>query len=70
MRGQCFEDGTGVFSSLWIEDLDGNGQKDMVVMVQTGELYLYGEGTIYFYMNEDEAYRFEDCDFRFSMNLM
>ena len=64
-----FEDGTGVLSSLWIEDLDGNGQKDMVVMVQTGELYLYGEGTIYFYMNEDEAYRFEDCAFPFFYEL-
>lgn len=60
-----FRDGTRLFSSLQIYDLDGNGQKDMAVMVQEGELYLYGEGYIYFYMNEDQAYCFEDKGYPF-----
>ncbi len=60
-----FLDGTRLFSALEIYDLDGNGQKDMVVMVQEGELYFYGEGYIYFYMNEDEAYCFEDEEYPF-----
>lgn len=64
-----FQDGTGVLTSLWIEDLDGNGQKDMMVMVQEGEFNLYGEGSIYFYMNNDSVYRFRDDEYPFLYDL-
>ncbi len=64
-----FRDGTAVLISLYIEDLDGNGQKDMIAMVQEGAFYLYGEGGIYFYMNEDEAYCFREDYYPFSKNL-
>lgn len=64
-----FRDGTAVLISLYIEDLDGNGQKDMIAMVQEGAFYLYGEGGIYFYMNEDEAYCFREDYYPFCKNL-
>lgn len=64
-----FLNGTGELTDLLIEDLDGNGQKDMVAMVQEGEFYLYGEGCIYFYMNEDPAYCFRDDDYPFFFEL-
>ena len=48
-----------------IEDLDQNGQPDMVVMVQEEEFYYYGGGCIYFYMNEDEPYCFRDEEYPF-----
>lgn len=67
-----FKDHTAVLVGADIEDLDQNGQPDMVVMVQEGEYYYYGEGCIYFYMNEDEAYCFRDEDypFFFGFNLV
>lgn len=64
-----FQNGTGELTDLLIEDLDGNGQKDMIAMVQEGEFYLYGEGCIYFYMNEDSAYCFKDEDYPFFFDL-
>lgn len=64
-----FLDGTAELTDLLIEDLDGNGQKDMAAMVQEGEFYLYGEGCIYFYMNEDPAYCFRDDDYPFLFDL-
>lgn len=48
-----------------IEDLDQNGQADMVVMVKDDEYSGYGEGCIYFYMNEDEPYCFRDEEYPF-----
>lgn len=62
-------DGTAEFTCLLIEDLDGNGQKDMIAMVQEGERCLYGEGCIYFYMNEDPPYCFRDDDYPFLFEL-
>lgn len=67
-KDNVFRDGTGELTALWIGDLDDNGQKDMLVMVQEGD-YFYGDGCIYFYMNEDEAYRFEDDNYPFGFNL-
>lgn len=67
-KDNVFRDGTGKLTALWIGDLDENGQKDMLVMVQEGD-YFYGDGCIYFYMNEDEAYRFEDDKYPFGFNL-
>lgn len=49
-----------------LEDLDGNGQEDMVAMVQNpGTLFEYGTGCLYFYMNEDAPYCFQDEEFPF-----
>lgn len=48
-----------------IEDIDQNGQPDMVVMIRDYEYSDYGEGCMYFYMNEDEAYCFRDEGFPF-----
>lgn len=48
-----------------IEDLDQNGQPDMAVMVKDDEYSGYGEGCIYFYMNEDEPYCFRDEEYPF-----
>ena len=48
-----------------IEDIDQNGQPDMVVMIRDYEYSDYGEGCMYFYMNEDEAYCFRDEEFPF-----
>lgn len=62
-------DGTAELTCLLIEDLDGNGQKDMIAMVQEGERCLYGEGCIYFYMNEDPPYCFRDDDYPFLFEL-
>lgn len=62
-------DGTAELTCLLIEDLDGNGQKDMIAMVQEGERCLYGEGCIYFYMNEDPSYCFRDDDYPFLFEL-
>lgn len=64
-----FRDETGKLTALRIEDLDENGQKDMIAMVQEGEFFLYGEGCIYFYMNADEAYCFRDDDYPFFFDL-
>lgn len=60
-----FRNQTARFTSMDIEDLDQNGQPDMIVMVQEDEDYYYGAGCIYFYMNEDEAYCFRDEDYPF-----
>ncbi len=49
-----------------LEDLDENGQEDMVVMVQNPDaLFVYGTGCVYFYMNEDAPYCFLDEEFPF-----
>lgn len=48
-----------------MEDLDQNGQTDMAVMVKDDEYSGYGEGCIYFYMNEDEPYCFRDEEYPF-----
>lgn len=64
-RDDVFRDQTARLVGVDIEDLDQNGQPDMVVMVQEGENYYYGAGCIYFYMNEDEAYCFRDEDYPF-----
>lgn len=55
-----------------IEDLDQNGQPDMAVMVKDDAYSGYGEGCIYFYMNEDEPYCFQDEEypFHFGFNLI
>ena len=61
-----FQDGAMAFTGLMIDDIDGNGRTDMLVMVQDAEERPdYGSGGLWFYMNEDEPYCFEeeDCSF-------
>ncbi len=58
-----FQDGTMELTGLIIEDMDGNGQKDMLVTVaETEEKAWYGSGCLCIYMNDDEPYRFEEED--------
>lgn len=60
-----FQDQTVLLTAFHIEDIDQNGQPDMVVMIRNHEYSDYGEGCMYFYMNEDEAYCFRDGEFPF-----
>lgn len=60
-----FRDQTVLLTAFNIEDIDQNGQPDMVVMIRDYEYSDYGEGCMYFYMNEDEAYCFRDEEFPF-----
>ncbi len=61
-----FQDGIMKLVDLYIDDVDENGQKDMVAMVQNPEdEFRYGTGYIYFYINEDEPYCFEDEQYPF-----
>lgn len=58
-----FEDGRMALTGLLIDDIDGNGQPDMLVMVLDGqERPFYGSGGLWFYMNEDAPYCFEEED--------
>lgn len=53
-------------TGLIIDDIDGNGQNDMLVMVlDAAEKPIYGSGSLWFYMNDDEPYEFseENCSF-------
>ncbi len=66
MEGQIFQGGRMALTGLVIDDIDNNGQADMLVMVQDGEVApSYGSGGLWIYMNEDEPYCFteEDCSY-------
>ncbi|MDE7273404.1 MAG: hypothetical protein K2N95_10150 [Lachnospiraceae bacterium] len=61
-----FQDGAMALTGLMIDDIDNNGQEDMLVMVlDAQETPIYGSGSLWFYMNEDEPYCFseEDCSY-------
>lgn len=61
-----FQNGEMALTGLVIDDIDGNGQMDMLVMVQdAAERPFYGSGGLWIYMNEDEPYCFEEeaCSF-------
>lgn len=61
-----FQSGEKKLTGLRIDDIDGNGQPDMLAMVlDAEETPFYGSGGLWFYMNEDEPYCFEeeDCSF-------
>lgn len=61
-----FQDGKMALTGLRIDDIDGNGQMDMLVMVlDAKEEPFYGSGALWFYMNDDEPYCFseEDCSY-------
>ncbi len=66
MDDNIFRDGVMELTGLRIADIDGNGQTDMLVVVQDiREKFLYGTGGLWFYMNEDEPYCFyeEECPY-------
>ncbi len=66
MDDNIFRDGVMELTGLRIADIDGNGQTDMLVVVQdVREKFLYGTGGLWFYMNEDEPYCFyeEECPY-------
>ena len=61
-----FQNGAMALTGLQIDDIDGNGQKDMLVMVTDAqEKSFYGFGSLWIYVNEDEPYCFseEDCSY-------
>lgn len=61
-----FQSGEKKLTGLKINDIDRNGQVDMLAMVlDAEETPFYGSGGLWFYMNEDEPYCFEeeDCSF-------
>ena len=68
-KDNVFQNHTALLTVMDIEDLDQNGQPDLVVMVQEAEYNYYGEGCIYFYMNEDEPYCFRDEAYPFFWRL-
>ena len=66
LDNDVFQGGEKKLTGLRIDDIDGNGQSDMLAMVlDAEETPFYGSGGLWFYMNEDEPYCFveEDCSF-------
>lgn len=66
LEDEVFQKGAMGLTGLLLDDIDGNGQTDMLVMVQDAkETPFYGSGGLWFYMNEDEPYCFaeEDCSY-------
>lgn len=57
------------FRGLVIGDFDQSGQEDFVIMVKAHNSHCYGNGYIYFYMNDEKPYRFYDEDFAFQRGL-
>lgn len=56
-----FQGGAMAFTGLRMDDIDGNGQTDMLVMVlDAQEMPFYGSGALWIYMNEDEPYCFAE----------
>ena len=66
LEDDVFQSGEKKLTGLRIDDIDGNGQTDMLAMVlDAKETPFYGSGGLWFYINEDEPYCFEekDCSF-------
>lgn len=60
MEDNIFEDGAMELTGLIIDDIDKNGQNDMLVMVlDAAEKPFYGSGCLWIYMNNDKPYRFD-----------
>lgn len=57
-----FQNGAMTLTGLVIDDIDGNGKNDMLVMTMDAEPYIspYGNGSLWIYMNEDEPYCFSE----------
>ena len=64
VEDDIFDGGVREISGLLFDDIDSNGETDMVIRVQETEMkYMYGTGALYFYMNGEEPYCFEDENF-------
>ncbi len=63
LADDIFQDDAMELTELVIEDMDKNGQNDLLVMVlDREEKPFYGSGCVWLYMNEDEPYCFADED--------
>lgn len=61
LEDAVFQNGSRKLTGLRLYDIDGNGQTDMIVMVQEAEeIVFYGSGGLWIYMNEDMPYCFEE----------
>lgn len=75
-RDNVFRDGDMELTGLAIYDIDQNGQNDMAVMLEDttreGLSNIYDAGCIYFYMNGEEPYCFQEegfpCAFGFNLS--
>lgn len=66
LEDKIFQNGALALTGLRLDDIDGNGQMDMLLMVQDAEqIVFYGSGGLWFYMNEDTPYCFdeEECSY-------
>lgn len=66
LKDNVFKDDTMRLTGLIIEDMDNNGQDDLLVMILDREYpAFYGYGRVWFYMNDDAPYCFdeEDCSY-------
>lgn len=66
LEAEIFQNGAMALTGLRLDDIDGNGQTDMLVMVQDAEqIVFYGSGGLWFFMNEDTPCCFaeEDCSY-------
>lgn len=67
LTDNILKEGGMELTGLVIEDMDGNGQKDLLIMTLDHELKKlsypsYGSGCVWLYMNEDEPYCFAEED--------
>lgn len=61
LEDDVFQKGAMKLTGLRLDDMDGNGQRDMLLMVQDAEeIVFYGAGSLWLYMNEDAPYCFEE----------
>lgn len=61
LEDDVFQNGAMKLTGLRLDDMDGNGRTDMLVMVQDAEeIVFYGSGGLWLYMNEDAPYCFEE----------
>ena len=66
LEDDVFQSGEKKLTGLRIDDIDGNGQTDMLAMVlDAKETPFYGSGGLWFYINEDEPYCFDEEDSSF-----
>ena len=64
MEDDIFNGGVRELSGLLFDDIDGNGKTDMVIMVNEFVSWVeHGTGALYFYMNQDKGYCFQDENF-------
>lgn len=61
IEDNLFQDGEMALTGIRIDDIDKNGQKDMLVMVlDAQEMPFYGSGGLWFYINDDTPYCFSE----------